>query len=181
MSPRNNNKRQKDPRGLCVAKDRIVCLRHEIYDAETDELIEKTHDDNEDEYDHDGCVILYGRGNVDPAYEKLIANCHKGDYREAVVTYLPPDPDAEWEEDRSKFPPDGDEDAPRQGECLHIEDENGPIFPRVVYSDPFTLRLSTNDPLAGRTVRLKVWVLSVRAAYSDELSIGYPAAYFVED
>ena len=170
---RQKPKRKPNPRGLQVLKNRIVCCQHEIIDPVTLDRLEAT--DGED----DGCVILFGRGNVDPAYEALIHGCYANDYREKVVTYLPPDPEAEWEVDRAKFPKEGQTGAPIQGNVLHFEDDTGPVFARVLYCDPFTLKLSTNDPYAGRTVLLKIRVTKVRAAYPEELITGFPLAYSI--
>ena len=170
MSPRKT----KQP--LTIQKNRIVCVMHRISDPETGQILESTHDPNEEESDHDGNTFLFGRDNCDPAYESLILGCRKGDIREGIITFQPPDPDAEWEVERSKFPAEGKPGAPVQGEVMHLEDDEGPLFARVIYCDPFTLRLSTNLPFAGKTVKAWLKVLKVRTAYKEELISGFPLA-----
>lgn len=169
---RQKSRASKPRRGLRVQKDRIICCQYEMTDPNTDEMIDQTSDDD------DGFVFLFGHDNADPAFEKLVEGAFVGDIREGVIKFLDPDPEADWEEDRAKYPAEGKPGAPIQGGIIQLEDGDGkPLFVRVVECDPFTLRLTMNDPLAGKTVKCRAKVTRVRAAYADELSMSVPAAY----
>lgn len=171
MSHRSSEPKRRPPKPFCAKKDRIVAVKHVISDPDTDEILEQTDDG-------DAFLVLIGHDNVDPAYEALLVGLSVGSKQAEVIAYLPPDPDAIWEEPRDNFPPEGVEGAPLQGEMIAVEDAEGrPWLIRVVYCDRFTLRLSTNDPYAGRTVHVALEVVSVRPAEPVELIAGYPVEY----
>lgn len=150
-----------------TAKENMVALtRHKIYSLDG-ELLEETKEG-------EPCAFLVGRQNVDPAYENLIIGKSRGFSARARIKFADPDPEGEWEEDREKFPPDGSDGSPVQGEVMHLEDDDGPLFVRVVYCDPYSLRLSTNDPLAGKEVEIDIELVGLVPATTREICLGFP-------
>lgn len=149
--------------------NRVVICEHEIWETGIGgECLERTVKDEPN-------VFLFGRQNVDPAYEQLIRGASSGETRERTVTYLPADSEANFEWPRSKFS-DATGERPRQGMVaeFRIEAERDLVFATVTYVDDEVVKFTTNEPFAGMTVRLKITVLSVRAAHSHEIVAGWP-------
>lgn len=120
-------------------------------------------------------AYLHGHHNIVPGLERQLAGRKAGDAVDAVV---PP------AEGYGEFDPDGEQDVPRsafpknarieEGMMFHSEDEDGnvqPLWVQAVSKD--AVRVTSNHPLAGKTLHFKVQIREVRKATDEELEHGH--------
>jgi FKBP-type peptidyl-prolyl cis-trans isomerase SlyD len=121
-------------------------------------------------------AYLHGHGNIVPGLERQLTGRKTGEELEAVV---PP------AEGYGEFDPDGEESVPREafpaeaelepGMMFHTEDEAGNVQPLWVKDiEAETVMVTSNHPLAGRTLYFKVKIGTVRSASAEEIAHGHP-------
>ena len=158
-----------DAGGLPVGPDVIVNFQYELSDEEG-ELVDVCAEDESVE-------MLFGYAQAHPVIEEALLGRFPA--AELEVT-IPPesafgqrDPELIIEVERLELP-----DAAQVGEQFDAEDADGrAVFLTVLeLNDEFAI-LDSNHPLAGQSVKLRLKVLSTRAAMSEELA---DAASFLE-
>ena len=119
--------------------------------------------------------FLFGYENIVPGLEDALDGLQAGDKKTVVVA--PDDAYGEFVEDdfqevpREQFP----DDAPIElGMQLVLEDEEGFHVPAIIDKiEADTVTLNFNHPLAGKTLKFDVEVISVREATEEELEHGH--------
>lgn len=118
---------------------------------------------------------LHGHGNIVPGLEEGLAGATVGEERSVEV---PPElgygerMDAELQRvPRNAFPPNAVLEAGMQ---FHARSPDGDVIPVWVAGiESGVVLIDVNHPLAGRTLRFEVKVLSVRPATAEELEHGH--------
>lgn len=119
--------------------------------------------------------FLFGYENIVPGLEDALEGLVAGDKKTVVVA--PDDAYGEFIADdfqevpREQFP----DDAPLElGMQLVLEDEEGFHVPATIDKiEGDTVTLNFNHPLAGKTLKFDVEVISVREATEEELEHGH--------
>jgi FKBP-type peptidyl-prolyl cis-trans isomerase SlyD len=121
-------------------------------------------------------MYLHGHGNIVPGLERQLTGHKTGEEVEVVVEpaegYGDYDPDAEESVPRDAFPAEAELEP---GMMFHTEDEHGnvqPLWVKDVAED--AVLVTSNHPLAGRTLYFKVKVGKLRAASAEEIAHGHP-------
>jgi FKBP-type peptidyl-prolyl cis-trans isomerase SlyD len=152
-----------------VGPKKIVRFSYTLHDDEGALLDEATVEDP--------AVYLHGAENIIDGLETALLGHTPGD---TFKTTIKPD-DAYGEPHevepgplpRDLFPEDTDI---YQGMMLTAEDDEGePVLAFVSHFDETNVWVTTNHPLAGKTLHYAIEVLDVRDATSEELAEGQPA------
>ena len=121
-------------------------------------------------------IYLHGHGNIVPGLEQQLTGRKSGEEVDAVVQpadgYGDYDPDAEESVPRDAFPAEAELEP---GMMFHTEDEHGnvqPLWVKDVAED--AVLVTSNHPLAGRTLYFKVKVGQLRNASAEEIAHGHP-------
>ena len=154
-----------------IAKDACVTIHFTLRDGAEQhaEVIDNT-------TDREPLVYLHGHGTMMPGLERALAGRHAGDKLDVVVP--PDDAFGDWQQEYVQVVPRASlshvEDL-HVGLPLFAEGDEGSDLLTVVEINEDTVVVDGNHPLAGRTIRVNVEVLAVRAATAEELEQGTPA------
>jgi len=153
---------------ITVANDIVVSMAY-VLRIEDGQLIDQSEDDAPLEY-------IQGARQIIPGLEKALIGLNVGD--EKIVEVKPADgygerdPDDIVEMPRGNLPESIDLSV---GKPLKMKDsESGESFKAyVVESNPETVTLDFNHPLAGRTLNFHVKIINLRQATEEELTHGH--------
>lgn len=153
---------------MVVADDMVVSMAY-ILRVEDGQLIDQSADDAPLEY-------IQGAKQIIPGLEKALVGLNVGD--EKVVEVKPAEgygernPEDIVEIPRANLPDSLDLSV---GSPLKVKDsESGESFSAyIVESDPETITLDFNHPLAGRTLNFHVKITNLRQATEEELAHGH--------
>jgi FKBP-type peptidyl-prolyl cis-trans isomerase SlyD len=153
---------------MAVTNDMVVSMAY-VLRVEDGKLIDQSKDDSPLEY-------IQGAKQIIPGLEKALVGLNVGD--EKVVEVKPTegygerDPDDIVEIPRANLPDSLDLSV---GAPLKVKDsESGESFSAyIVESDPETVTLDFNHPLAGRTLNFHVKIVNLRQATEEELAHGH--------
>jgi len=153
---------------ITVANDIVVSMAY-VLRVEDGQLIDQSEDDAPLEY-------IQGARQIIPGLEKALIGLNVGD--EKIVEVKPADgygerdPDDIVEMPRGNLPESIDLSV---GKPLKMKDsESGESFKAyVVESNPETVTLDFNHPLAGRTLNFHVKIINLRQATEEELTRGH--------
>ena len=152
-----------------TASDNIVVSMAYVLRTDEGQVLDQSGDDAPLEY-------IQGGGQIVPGLEKEIYGMNIGDEKDVKVNpgegYGEHDPDDVVEVDRSNFPETVDLSI---GKPLKMKDsESGESFRAyVVASDPESVTLDFNHPLAGKTLNFTVKIVDLREATEEELAHGH--------
>jgi FKBP-type peptidyl-prolyl cis-trans isomerase SlyD len=150
-----------------IAKDTVVSLRYELFDAEG-ELLEKTEE-----------PVSYLHGGYDgifPTVEEALHGKNVGD--KCNVTMQPDDAFGEYDhqlvevEPRSSFPKEVAVGMQFEGAPESADEEDFLLFTVVDVTDD-EVTVDGNHPLAGKTLTFNCTVTGVRPATAEELEHGH--------
>lgn len=150
-----------------IAKDTVVSLRYELFDAEG-ELLEKV--DEPVSYLHGGYDGIF------PLVEEELHGKAVGD--QCRVTMQPDDAFGEYDhtlvmiEPRSAFPEEIEVGMQFEGGPESADDEDYLLY-TVVEVDDDEVTVDGNHPLAGKTLTFNCTVTGVRPATAEELAHGH--------
>jgi FKBP-type peptidyl-prolyl cis-trans isomerase SlyD len=124
----------------------------------------------------DPMAYLHGAENIVPGLEKALAGKGVGFKGKVVVPPAEGYGEAEDSEPdaipRKAFPPDMDIEPGMTFMAEGPNDEHAPIWVIAVEGDK--VLVSSEHPLAGKTLHFEVEVIAIRAATKDELAHGHP-------
>lgn len=150
-----------------IAKDTVVSLRYELFDADG-ELLEKVED-----------PVSYLHGGYDgifPLVEEALHGKNVGDT--CSVTMKPDDAFGEYDhqlvevEKRSAFPKDVAIGMQFEGGPDNSDEDDFMLYTVVDVTDD-EVTVDGNHPLAGKTLTFNCTVAGVRAATDEELAHGH--------
>lgn len=150
-----------------IAKDTVVSLRYELFDAEGESLEQVSE------------PISYLHGGYDGIFPLVEEALHGKDVGDTCsVTLTPEDAFGEYEhelvevEARSAFPKDLAVGMQFEGAPEDSDDEDFILY-TVVSIDDDEVTVDGNHPLAGKTLTFNCTVTGVRAATAEELKHGH--------
>lgn len=150
-----------------IAKDTVVSLRYELFDAEGESLEQVAE------------PISYLHGGYDGIFPLVEEALHGKDVGDTCsVTLTPEDAFGEYEhelvevEARSAFPKDLAVGMQFEGAPEESDDEDFILY-TVVSIDDDEVTVDGNHPLAGKTLTFNCTVTGVRAATAEELAHGH--------
>jgi FKBP-type peptidyl-prolyl cis-trans isomerase SlyD len=150
-----------------IAKDTVVSLRYELFDAEGESLEQVAE------------PISYLHGGYDGIFPLVEEALHGKDVGDTCsVTLTPEDAFGEYEhelvevEARSAFPKDLAVGMQFEGAPEDSDDEDFILY-TVVSIDDDEVTVDGNHPLAGKTLTFNCTVTGVRAATAEELAHGH--------
>ena len=151
-----------------IQNDCIVEISYELYDA-TGQLAESSKEDGNVKY-------MQGLGEILPGLESALEGHGAGEHLQVEIgaadAFGDYDPEGLISVPRSEFPPDA-EIVPGDWIAVSVSDEGEgeeELEMRVVEISPEAVVLDANHPLAGKSVKFEVDVISVRAATPEELA-----------
>lgn len=122
---------------------------------------------------HDPLVYMHGSGSIIKGLEQALDGRRTG---ETFTVDIPPEQGFGPRHDslvqrlpRATF---NGSSVPAVGEKLRAQTERGPLDVVVTALDADTITVDGNNPLAGRTLRADVEVISVRVATPHEIQFG---------
>lgn len=151
-----------------IAAGQVVVLEYELRDDDGELLDASTADDP--------MTYLHGADNIVPGLEKALAGKAVG--FKGKVSVPPADGYGEAEDEqpdaipRKAFPADMEIEAGMTFMAEGPNDEHAPIW--VVGVEGDKIFVSSQHPLAGKTLHFEVEVLAIRPATKDELAHGHP-------
>ncbi|WP_372612097.1 peptidylprolyl isomerase [Halomonas sp.] len=152
---------------MTIAPQRVVSLHYVLSDADDSVLDDSRARQKPLEY-------LHGHNNIVPGLERALTGLAQG--ATLSVTLMPAeayglrDEALVREVDRQAFPVD--DLAP--GMRFQTPGDDGPEIVTVLEVRDASVRIDTNHPLAGHTLRYRLEVLDVRDATRAELAKGHP-------
>jgi FKBP-type peptidyl-prolyl cis-trans isomerase SlyD len=153
---------------ITVANDVVVSMAY-VLRIEDGQLIDQSEDDAPLEY-------IQGAGQIIPGLEKELYGMNIGDEKDVQVNpkegYGEHDPDEVVEIPRENLSESLDLTV---GKPLNVKDaESGEAFRAyIVQSNPETVTLDFNHPLAGRILDFHVKIMNLRHATEEELAHGH--------
>ncbi len=150
---------------IAVANNIVVSMAY-VLRIEDGQLIDQSEDDSPLEY-------IQGARQIVPGLEKALIGLNVGDEKHVEVKpvdgYGERDPDDIVDMPRGNFPESFDLPV---GKPLKVKDsESGEAFSAyVVESNPETVTLDFNHPLAGKTLHFHVKIVDLRQATEEELA-----------
>jgi FKBP-type peptidyl-prolyl cis-trans isomerase SlyD len=152
---------------MVIGKDLVVQFHYTLTDNDG-EVIDKS--------DRGPMAYLHGHGNIVPGLENALDGHRVGDQMRVEVPpelgYGPRDDDAYQEVPKAEFP----EGMPlAAGIPVQAQLPDGSmqvLFIDDVHDD--SVIITTNHPLAGRTLNFEVEIVGIRAASAEELQHGHP-------
>lgn len=153
-----------------VSEDRIVGITYVLRDAEEDEELERTGDDEPFHY-------LHGHGNIIPGLESALEGLEEGD--EFEVELDPEEAYGEYDASliqrvgRDQFP---DDVELKPGTPIQLVPEGSQGAGMIFYIKEIAgdeVVLDGNQPLAGRSLHFQGKVTEVREASDEEVAHGH--------
>jgi FKBP-type peptidyl-prolyl cis-trans isomerase SlyD len=153
-----------------AAINRVVTLEFDLFDAESNELIESTQG-------FDPMQALLGHGDLSPGMEQALLGKSRGDRFEATI---PPEQGYGTGErlrtqtvSRELF----EGMQPKVGTQFQAQTERGIEIVTVTAVDGDQVTIDANHPLAGHTLRFRGSILEVREASEEEVRHGHVHLY----
>lgn len=151
-----------------IADGHVVVMQYTLRSDEGEVLDASTPEDP--------MAYLHGAENIVPGLEKALLGKGVGFKGKVVVSPAEGYGEAENEEPdaipRKAFPPDVDIEPGMTFMAEGPNDEHAPIWVLAVEGDK--VLVSSEHPLAGKTLHFEVEILAVRKATQDELDHGHP-------
>lgn len=170
-----------------LTEDKVGKLTYSIYVIENGEetLLESVGLGDHDHDHDDGLEYLHGWENIVPGLEKALEGKEAGYKFDLVLqpddAYGDYDPDMVEEIPRDEFEFDEQDVELKEGMEIEMMDEDGDIIEGTVLEiKNDVVRVDLNPPLAGKTVRYKGQLISVRDATEEELDWGFPSSLMDE-
>lgn len=152
-----------------IADGQVVVMQYTLRGDDGEVLDASTPDDP--------MAYLHGAENIVPGLEKALAG--KGVGYKGKVTVSPAEGYGELDGDnepdaipRKAFPPDMDVEPGMTFMAEGQDGEHAPIW--VVGVEGDKILVTSEHPLAGKTLHFEVEVLAIRTATTDELAHGHP-------
>lgn len=149
-----------------ISKDTVVQLHYSLFD-EQDNLVEKTTEDQPVAY-------LHGHNNMLPAFEKALNGKAAGD--KASFTLSPEQAYGARKEDAvARVPVKHLQGAKKwkKGMSAWVNTDQGTQQVVILKVGRFMADIDINHPLADKTIRFEVDVVSIRQADPDEIAHGH--------
>ena len=146
-----------------IGENKVVTLEYALM-KDSGEVIESSKEDGSYEY-------IYGTGDMLPGVEKALLGLTKGDYIDITI---PPeegfgirDESLIEEIDIDQFP-DGAEIE--EGMEFDVEDEDGEGIITILERTGNSVKVDSNHPLSGKTLKVTATVIDVREADPSEIA-----------
>ncbi len=149
-----------------IAKDKVVSIHYTLTDDDGAVL---------DASSHGPLAYLHGHGTIIPGLERELEGLSVGDEKNVTVApadaYGLSDPDAVQKVHRSEFPKDMELEV---GRAVHASTPDGQHLTLwITEIKGAYITLTTNHPLADKTLHFAVKVAEVRDATPEELDHGH--------
>jgi FKBP-type peptidyl-prolyl cis-trans isomerase SlyD len=156
---------------MAIEIDKVVGINYTLTDADTGEQL----DSNEGK---DPLEFITGKGQIIEGLEEKIATMSEGEETEVTIepakAYGETNPEMKDELPIEQFA--GIE--LQEGMTLYGQGQHGETIQVTVESfDDKTVKIDYNHPMAGKTLKFQVQVVSVRAATEEEVAIGIVGGY----
>lgn len=153
-----------------AAINSVVTLEFELYDADSDDLIETTQG-------FDPMQALLGHGDLSPGMEQALFGKSAGDRFDVTI---PPEQgygsgDSQRTQTVSRELFEGM--RPNVGAQFQAQTERGIEIVTVIAVDGDLVTIDANHPLAGHTLRFSGSILAVRPASEEEIRHGHVHLY----
>ncbi|MFD2190088.1 FKBP-type peptidyl-prolyl cis-trans isomerase [Pistricoccus aurantiacus] len=152
-----------------IAPQRVVKLHYRLFDASETAIVldDSRQRDNPLEY-------LHGHGNILPGLERALEGRSVGASLDVILApedgYGPRNPSLIREVSRGAFPVAN----LTPGMRFQTQGDDGPEVVTILEAGTTQVRVDTNHPLAGLTLRYALEVLTIREATRAELAKGHP-------
>lgn len=151
-----------------IEKDKVATLYYQLFNADTNELIESSHDEEQP------LTYLHGHGGIIAGLEQALTGKQAGDT--TSVTLGPKEAYGEYEENATQrlpmkyFKRYGKLKAGMQ---VPLEVEQGYRIVTIVKVGLKSVDIDPNHPLAGLPLRFELEVMEVRDASAEEIAHGH--------
>jgi len=152
---------------MTIAQHKVVTIHYKVVDADSEELIDSSENDEPMTY-------LHGERNIIPGLEQALEGKVVGD--ELEVTIAAADAYGERSEDRiQQVPKEAFQEIETitPGMTVTAETEQGQISLVVTEVDEATVTVDANHPLAGKSLKFNVSIEAVRDASEEEIAHGH--------
>lgn len=149
---------------MTIESGKVVTLHYKLYDADSNELIESSYDD-------EPLTYLHGYSNIIAGLENAVAGKDKGDTVSA--TLKPEEAYGERKDDAvQRMPIKYFKHAGKlkPGMQVPLRTDQGEHIVTVVKVGLKTVDVDINHPLAGKTLRFELEVVDLRDASDEEKS-----------
>ena len=146
-----------------IESGKVVTLHYKLYDADTDELIESSDQD-------DPLIYLHGYGNLVAGLENALVGRAEGE--ELSVVLAPEEAYGERQEDAvQRLPAKYLRHAGklRPGMQVPLQTQEGDRVVTIVKVGLKTVDVDKNHPLAGKRLRFELRVAALRDATAEEM------------
>ena len=152
---------------MTIAQHKVVSIHYEVFDSDSDELIDSS--------EHgEPMIYLHGAQNIVFGLERALEGKSKGD--ELEVTITPADAYGERSEDRIQQVPREafqDMDKVEPGMTVAAQTEQGQIDLVITEVEDDLVTVDANHPLAGKSLKFNVTIEDVRDASDEEKAHGH--------
>ncbi len=153
-----------------VEENKVVGIEYEVYDKETEELVDQNTSDNLLEF-------LVGQRNIIPGLENALLGLGITDTKSVEVS--PEDAYGAYDDNALEEVPSEQFEGIdlKEGMTLYAKDEQGQSIPAVIKTiGASSVLVDYNHPLAGKTLNFDVEIVEIRDATEQEKDMGQPAA-----
>ena len=148
-----------------VEKNKVVTVHYTGKFPDSDEIFDSSKDREPMEF-------LVGHKNMIEGFEQELLGAGEGDNREFTLlpeqAYGQRNEDAIQEMPKEQFPDDLE-----VGMMFQAQSEQGPMQFTISEILEETVKIDFNHPMAGKTLKFSVDVISIREANEDEISHGH--------
>jgi FKBP-type peptidyl-prolyl cis-trans isomerase SlyD len=151
-----------------ITKDKVVTLHYDLFNAETNELLESSREEDQP------LIYLHGHGGIIAGLEQALAGKQAGDSTSTTLTAK----DAYGERQENAVQRLSMKYFKRYGKLkvgmqVPLEVENGYRIVTIVKVGLKSVDIDPNHPLAGLPLRFELNVVDVRDASAEEISHGH--------
>jgi FKBP-type peptidyl-prolyl cis-trans isomerase SlyD len=151
-----------------ITKDKVVTLHYDLFNAETNELLESSREEDQPR------IYLHGHGGIIAGLEQALAGKQAGDSTSTTLTAK----DAYGERQENAVQRLSMKYFKRYGKLkvgmqVPLEVENGYRIVTIVKVGLKSVDIDPNHPLAGLPLRFELNVVDVRDASAEEISHGH--------
>lgn len=157
---------------MLIAKDSVVQLHYSLYDGQ-DQLIESTNHEGSAP-DSQPIAYLHGYNNMIAGFEQAVTGQQAGTHISVTLT-----PDQAYgqyiENATTRIPLKHLQGAKKwkKGMIAWVKNEQGVREMTILKVGRFMADVDSNHPLAGKTLRFEVDIVSVRPATAEEIAHGH--------